>query len=669
MRISRHVIIAFLALVGVAHAQDGAPPSWTPELQLKVRAVGSPRVSPDGKRVVYTVNDAVMTSDRSEFVSQIWLASTDGKQNFQITFGEKSSSNPQWSPDGNSIVFTSNRKDNRNNLYLLRLNGGESEALTDLKSSVSNFEWSPDGKWIAFTMNDPKTDEEEKNDKAKNDFRWVDENIKMSRLYVIPVQKDANGKREPRKLTTENYNVGSFDWAPDGSRIVFSHTKTPVANDWTTADVSFVDLANGKATVFANTPASEDSPKFSPDGKWIAMSVSDNPPRWAQTGLIQIYSVAGGQPTALAASFDGTPGIAGWSADGKRIYFSEAKGTGTQIYAIDIAANRIEEIKATPAVYTGLDLNQTGTMFGFVRQSADTPGEAFVAPVSTLTAVQISKANADLKLPPVGRTEVMRWKSADGKEIEGLLTYPIGYQAGQKVPLILNVHGGPAGVFQQTFIGGRGAYPIATFAARGYAILRPNPRGSSGYGTEFRRANLKDWGGADYQDLMTGVDKVIAMGVADPERLGVMGWSYGGFMTTWIVTQTQRFKAASAGAPVTNLMSFNGTADIPAFVPDYFGGQFWDAMDAYQKHSAMFNIKSVKTPTMIQHGEADIRVPISQGYEFYNALKAQGVPTRMIVLPRQPHGPNEPKMQLAVMRANFDWFEKYLGGNQVTKRE
>ena len=159
------------------------------------------------------------------------------------------------------------------------------------------------------------------------------------------------------------------------------------------------------------------------------------------------------------------------------------------------------------------------------------------------------------------------------------LTYPVGYQAGQKVPFILNIHGGPTGVFQQTFLGGRGPYPLATFSAKGYAILRPNPRGSSGYGTEFRRANIKDWGGADYQDLMAGVDKVIAMGVADPDRLGVMGWSYGGFMTSWIVTQTQRFKAASAGAPVTNLMSFNGTADIPAFVPDYFGGQFWEQMD------------------------------------------------------------------------------------------
>jgi dipeptidyl aminopeptidase/acylaminoacyl peptidase len=660
MKILIKTTATILFLVITINAQN-APTAWTPELQIKTRTVGAPRVSPDGKRIVYTVSDAVMGADKSEFVTQLWLATTDGKENFQLTFNDKSSSNPKWSPDGNWIAFTSNRKDNKNNLYLLPLRGGEAEQITEVKTSVSNFEWSPDGKWIAFTMADAKSEEEEKNDKARNDFRWVDENLKMARLYVIPLQKNATGKRDPRKLTTENYHVGGFDWAPDGTRIVFSHTRTPIANDWPTGDVSIVQVASGKTSVFAHTPAAESSPAYSPDGKWIAMNVSDNPPRWAQSGLIQIYSVAGGQPKALAASYDAQPNVAGWSADGKRIYFSEAKGTGTQIYAIDIAANRIEEIKTTPAVYSALDLNRSGTMFSFVRQTSDTPGEAFVAPVTTFAPEQVSKVHAGVKLPPVGRTEVITWKSTDGKEIEGLLTYPVGYRAGQKVPLILNIHGGPAGVFQQSFLGGRGAYPLATFSAKGYAILRPNPRGSSGYGTEFRRANAKDWGGADYQDLMTGVDKVIAMGVADPERLGVMGWSYGGFMTSWIVTQTHRFKAASAGAPVTNLMSFNGTTDIPAFVPDYFGGQSWDVIDAYQKHSAMFNVKGVKTPTMIQHGEADVRVPISQGYEFYNALKVQGVPTRMLVLPRQPHGPNEPKMQLAAMQANLEWFEKYIG--------
>ncbi|MCA1577320.1 MAG: S9 family peptidase [Acidobacteria bacterium] len=655
--------ILVVLFVSAASAQ-----TWTPEMQLKLKAVGQPRVSPDGSRVLYTVNEAVMAADKSEFVTQIWIATVATKQSTQLTFGEKSSTNPKWSPDGKWIAFLSNRKDNRNNLYRLSMEGGEAEPLTDLKSGVSNFEWSPDGRHIAYTMSDPKTEDEEKNDKGKNDFRWVDENLKMARLYVVPVQKDANGKREPRKLTTGNYHVGQFDWAPDSSRIAFSHSKSPVANDWPTADASIVEVASGNVSVLANSPGAEDSPFYSPDGKSIAVVVSDNPPRWAQSGTIQIFPATGGQPKSLMASYDGQPGIAGWSADSKRIYFTEAKGTGTQLYALDVAANRIEEIKTTPAVLGGMNLNRGGTTFGFTRQTSDTPADAYIASVNEFTPVQITRVNAGSNIPPVGRTEVIRWKSKDGKEIEGLLTYPVGYQAGQRVPLILNIHGGPAGVFVQTFLGGRGSYPLATFASRGYAILRPNPRGSSGYGVEFRRANTKDWGVGDYQDLMTGVDRVIEMGVADPERLGVMGWSYGGFMTSWIVTQTNRFKAASAGAPVTNLMSFNGTADIPAFVPDYFGGQFWELLDVYQKHSPIFNVKNVTTPTMIQHGEADVRVPISQGYEFYNALKVKGVPTRMLVLPRQPHGPNEPKMQLAAMNANLEWFEKHIGKNAQTSR-
>ena len=666
-----------ITLAGAAFAQSTV--EWSPELQVKLKAAGSPRVSPDGKRVVYTVSEAVMTADKSEYVTQIWMAAIDAKskpngaqsdlpRSVQLTFGDKSSTNPKWSPDGNWIAFTSNRKDNKNNIYLLNLNGGEAEPLTDVKTSVTNFAWSPDGRSLVFRMADAKTDEEEKNDKAKNDFRWVDENIKMSRLYTITVQKDANGKREPRKLTGENYNVDEFDWSADGSRIVFAHTKSPVANDWTTSDISILDVASGKITSLTKTPAAESSPVFSPDGKSIAVLVSDNPPRWAQSGIIQIFPVGGGAPKSVAASYDGQPGIAGWSADSRRIYFSEPKGTGSQLYVVDVAANRIEEIKTTAAVYGGMSLNLSGTTFGFVRQMSDTPGDVFVASVTDFAPVQITRLNGDVKLPALGRTEVIRWKSKDGKEIEGLLTYPVGYQAGQRVPLILNVHGGPAGVFQQTFLGGRGVYPLATFAARGYAILRPNPRGSSGYGTEFRRANMKDWGMGDYQDLMSGVDHVISMGVANPDRLGVMGWSYGGFMTSWIVTQTKRFKAASAGAPVTNLMSFNGTADIPSFVPDYFGAQSWDAIDVYQKHSPMFNVKGVSTPTMVQHGEADVRVPISQGYEFYNALKMQGVPARMLVLPRQPHGPTEPKMQLAAMKANLEWFDKYIGSKAETSR-
>ncbi|MEP6704495.1 MAG: S9 family peptidase [Acidobacteriota bacterium] len=629
-------------------------------MQVKTRVLGSPRISPDGNRIVYTVSDAVMTADKSEFVIQVWLASSDGKENNQITFNEKSSSNPKWSPDGNWIGFTSNRKDNKNNLYVLRVSGGEAEQLTDLKSSVSDFEWSPDGKWIAYAMSDAKSDDEDKNEKGKNDFRWVDENQKMARLYVIPVAKDSNGKREPKKLTSDNRHVTGFNWSPDGAHIVFNHVSSPVADAWPSSDIGIVEVATAKTTSLAATAAAESALHYSPDGKWISASVSDLPVRWAQSDTIRVYPANGGEPKVMAVSHDAQPNLIGWSPDGSKLMFSETKGTGTALYEVNVAAGSIREVQYENAVITDVNMSKDGTMCAFVSQSSEKPQEVYSVRTGSASMTQISHANAEQAAMAVGKTEVIKWKSTDGREIEGLLTYPIGYVAGTKVPFILNIHGGPAGVFQQSYIGGRGAYPLATFSARGYAILRANPRGSSGYGTEFRRANIKDWGQGDYQDLMTGVDKVIAMGVADPDRLGVMGWSYGGYMTSTIITKTKRFKAASAGAPVTNLMSFNGTADIPSFVPDYFGGQSWENPEVYIKHSAMFNIKGVTTPTMIQHGDADVRVPISQGYELYNALKAQGVPTRMIVLPRQPHGPNEPKMQVAAMQSNLDWFDKYL---------
>jgi len=648
--------VLLFALPVISPAQGG----WTPEQEMKVKAIAAVRVSPDGKKVAYTVSSALMIPDKSEFVTQIWVANSDGGAGVQLTYAEKSSANPRWSPDGSRLAFTSSRS-GKNNLYVLRLVGGEAEQLTDVKSGVGNFAWSPDGGRIAFLLRDAPSDDEEKNNKGKDDWRWIDEGVKLSRLNVINLDKDANGKREPRRLSGDANVEGDFDWSPDGRTIAFTRTKMPKADYWTTSDLLAVDVATGGVKTLAATTAAEAAPAYSPDGKWISFSISDDPPRWAGYQRLALIPAAGGTPKLLAETFDARPNVIDWSGDGKQIYFAETRGTVSRVSAVDVASGAVTEINKGNEVLGAFSLNRNGTVLGFTMQAADKAPEAFVSSTSNFAPVQISRANADLPKLPMGKTDVLRWKSSDGLDVEGLLTYPVGYKSGTRVPLLLVVHGGPAGVFTQNFLAGRGGYPIATFASRGFAVLRVNPRGSSGYGHKFRFANIKDWGGGDYKDLMTGVDRVVEMGVADPERLGVMGWSYGGFMTSWTITQTHRFKAASVGAAVTNLMSFIGTADIPSFIPDYFGAQPWENLEVYRTHSAMFNAKGIKTPTLIQHGEADERVPISQGYEFYNALKVQNVPVRMIVLPRMPHGPDEPKMVLKVKQTNLEWFEKYLG--------
>jgi dipeptidyl aminopeptidase/acylaminoacyl peptidase/ectoine hydroxylase-related dioxygenase (phytanoyl-CoA dioxygenase family) len=645
----------------VPHGDYWRPTAWTPEISMQVKGVQQARVSPDGCRVAYMVREAVMSAEKSEYVTQLRLVNADGTGDIPLTQGEKSSQNPRWSPDGAAIAFTSNRKE-KANLYLLRVAGGEAEPLTDGKADVVDFAWSPDGTRIAFLMPAPLTEEEEKANKGRADFRWVDENLKLSRLYLIHLRKDLAGNRDVHPLTAADVHITGFDWSPDGTRIVYTHQPMPVADDWPKSAVAVVDIATHEVTELVPSGTAPAQPLYSPDGKWIALTQSDEtPPHWAFSSLIHLIPVGGGTSQTLPPTADSTPQLVGWSADSARLYYTEAQGTHYRLSTIDIATGHSVDVSPAEGTSAEFSLNPTRTHIGFSYQAADRPVEGYIAALDDFTPRRVSGVNDALPQLPLGKTEVIRWRSADGLEVEGLLTYPVGYEVGKRVPLLLVIHGGPAGVYLQTFLANPSIYPLATFAAHGYATLRCNPRGSSGYGKRFRYANRNDWGGGDFQDLMAGVDQVITMGVGDADRLGVMGWSYGGFMTSWVITHTNRFKAASVGAAVTNLMSFNGTADIPGFIPDYFEGQFWDEPAKYAAHSPMFNVKGVTTPSLIQHGESDIRVPISQGYELYNALKQQGVPTRMLILPRQPHGPNEPKMMLKCLQTNLEWFDKYLG--------
>lgn len=349
-----------------------------------------------------------------------------------------------------------------------------------------------------------------------------------------------------------------------------------------------------------------------------------------------------------------------WSSDSSRLLFAGQKGTRRVLYAISTDGTTKAVYASTRGIVTGARLNSNGTHVGFAQESPNEPPEAFVLSLSGGAPVRLSAANLDLPKLPIGETRRIWWKSGDGLEIEGLLTLPVGYQPGKKYPLVVVVHGGPMGAFSEGFIGGADVHPVASFAARGFAILRPNIRGSGGYGKKFRLANLNDWGGKDYEDLNTGVDHLIATGVADSERLAVIGWSYGGYMTSWVITHTKRFKVAVVGAGVTNLWSCAGSMDIQGFLPDYFSGEPWDKLDTYLKHSPMYYVKGVSTPTLILHGEADRRVPISQAYELYNAMRRQGVTTKMVVYPGMGHGPSDPETSLDLMQRQLDWVGKYI---------
>jgi dipeptidyl aminopeptidase/acylaminoacyl peptidase len=654
-------------------AKPQIPAAWTPSLMMQVRRIGSVQVSPDGKQIVFTVRQAVMHGDKSEYLTHLHLANADGSQAAQLTQGDKSCDDPQWSPDGQWIAFVSSRS-SKKNLWLIRPTGGEAQQLSDMKAGVGNFKWSPDGQWLAFTAIEPSTAEEEKRARQKNDARVVDEHIKKYRLHVLPVTTPPRLQHEARVLTKGDFSVGSdgvragraaFDWSPDSKTIVFSHTRTPRPDDWPSADLSVVDVASATVRPLVHTAAAESSPLYSPDGKSIAYVASDDPPTWAGTGRVHVISATGESPQTLADTSDGFgrfSELVGWSADGKRLYFTELQGTRLRLLALPLQGTPVEISRGEGTVSGGVFLNSRRTHFGFGWEALIRAPEALVSGVEHFEPIQVSQVHHDLADVPLGRTEVIRWKSADGLEVEGLLTYPVDYEKGKRYPLLLIIHGGPMGVFTESFTGTAGPYPVAVFAAKGYAILRANVRGSSGYGKKFRYANYGDWGGGDFKDLMTGVDHVIGLGVADPERLGVMGWSYGGYMTSWTITQTKRFRAASVGAGVTNLMSFTGTADIPSFLPDYFAGEFWDQLDAYRAHSAMFHVKGVSTPTLIQHGERDERVPLSQGQELYNALKRQGCTTKMVIYPRTPHGIEEPRLLLDCMNRNLDWFERYVRG-------
>ena len=659
-----------------AGAAEPPPTAWTAELMLKVKLIGEPALSPDGRRVAFVAATPAIDGEKSEWISQIHLAGSDGASALQLTRGERSSTSPAWSPDGEWIAFLSSRTTAaRANLWRIRIDGGEAEPLTDEKGGITEFAYSPDGSQLAFVMPEPKSEAEERAEREKRDAYAVHEHHRRARLYVVPVAADAAGKRPVRRLTAGDLHVGDtvgvllasrhFDWSPDSTKIAFAHQPTPLVDDWRRSDISLVDVASAKVTPLAASAAAETQPVFSPDGRLIACAVSDDPPHWAFAFRVQLVTPAGEIVRRLAESHDQRPMLVGWSQDARSVLFSETQRTIQRLSALPIDGSKPVDLSPKDRMVSTPVVSARRTHVAYVSETTESAPEISVTPSGQFQPTQASRVQ-DIPRLPTGKTEVMTWKSSDGREIEGLLTLPPDHRTGTRLPFLVIVHGGPMGVFTQLSTLGmvRPQYPIAVFAARGYAVLRVNPRGSSGYGKEFRYANYGDWGGGDYRDIMTGVDDIIKRGIADSTKLAFEGWSYGGYMTAWVVSQTSRFKAARMGAGLSDLQSMYGTTDIPGYIGTFFSGiPTQKTLDFYRARSAITFVDNVTTPLLILHGGSDQRVPTGQSMEYFRALKDRGKTVELVFYPREGHGLGEYYHQMDKMQREYDWITKYTLGN------
>ena len=648
---------------GLAQQPESDAPDndrWTPALSMHYSQLSGVAISSDGTDVAYVVRKPLMEGEKSEYLTHVWLASSDGTRDRQFTRGAKSASNPSFSPDGQWMAFTTSRS-GKNQIWVIALAGGEARQLTDAKAGVGAYLWSPDGTAIAFVMRDPPTEEEEKAEKEKRDVVLVDQNFKYGHLYTVPFDPASTEPAEAVRVTEGNFHITGFDWSPDGRRLVFAHQADPRINTGRlSGDISIVGATGGDIRPLVTGPGVESGPHWSPDGALIAYASTGDQPE--PIGLADLYVVdpESGESRRLADTPNRNAFIVGWSADSRNVFLNEVLRTTRHVVAVPVGGGDVRQVTQGEGVVASVALAPEAGRLALTWETTDEPVEVHVSSLADFAPSQLSSVNQDAPRPPMGRTELLSWSAPDGTPVEGLLTYPVDWEAGTRVPLILNVHGGPAGVFSQSFTGSPSIYMVQYFAQEGFAVLRPNPRGSTGYGKEFRYANFMDWGYGDLSDLLAGVDHVIEMGVAHADSLLLMGWSYGGYMTSFAVTQTDRFRAASMGAGLPNLISMVSTTDIGDYLAGHMGGEYFDDYETYEKHSAVYHIKNVTTPTQVIHGAQDLRVPFTQGQEFYNSLTRLGVETEMIVYPRTPHGPREPKFLMDVSERIMTWFEKHL---------
>jgi dipeptidyl aminopeptidase/acylaminoacyl peptidase len=647
-------------LAAAALGAQGAP---TPSIDdvLNLKRVGNPAISPDGRHVAFTIRET--NWDENAYETEIWVGDVPGGSPRQMTQAAKSSVDPAWSPDGRWLAFVSDR-DGKRQLYRLSLAGGEAERLTSVEEGVTAFQWSRDGASIAYTMSDSISEAKKTRDKEYGDIHIEDQDRRMAHLYLLDL-----ATRASRPLTSGAFVVGNFDWSPDGSRIAFDHRVSSDPADGGSADISIVAVSNGERTLVVDQAGPDTNPRWSPDGRQIAFtSAMGKPFFYFQNGVIAVTDPRPGPRTSLTEAFDENPGLVAWTNAG--IFFSASQRTSAALFKLDPATKQITKHAAGDAwIGSGFSLTPDGRTAAFVGSGPTAFADVYVSPVQpALTPARVSNTAAQVDSWPAHTREVLRWKSQDGAEIEGVLHKPADFQTGRRYPLLIVIHGGPTGISRPVpYSNGAGYYPIDLFLARGALVLEPNYRGSAGYGEKFRSLNVRNLGIGDAWDVLSGIDALAAQGLVDPTRVGAMGWSQGGYISAFLTTKhAARFKAISVGAGISDWMTYYVNTDIHPFTRQYLKATPWDDPKIYADTSPITYIKQARTPTLIQHGSEDQRVPPPNAFELYQGLRDQNVPVELVIFKGFQHGLNKPKANRAAMQQNYDWFTKYIWTSSTT---
>lgn len=630
--------------------ESAAPPSGksiTPEALLSLRHLSALEFSPDGSRVAFVVAEP---AKGDQHPGHIWLFETSSGVFRQLTYSEKSESSPKWSPDGKSLAFLSNRDTNQQ-IYLLSMSGGEAAPLTKGKRNISRFYWSHDGKRIAFVAPDAKTDAEEKKEKDKEDARVEDKDDKHARVWLLDL-----ATKSERALTPQNFAVSELAWFPDGNSLAVVATDHPESDRNTERIFRVAIPADG-----AKEPGKEAMKELlAPSGPFGDLEISPTGNTISFIGSRQdgpsphdLWLLPVGMPAAknlTAASLDRAVFGYHWTKDGSIVLLA-ADGFTRKLIHYSSAGTR-EDLTLSDTMPSSFALNDAGAL-AFVGEHFTQPQELWFA-ASGQQPKPYPHFNTSFGAFSTISPETYRYKSFDGLEIEAALLKPAGYDGKSKLSVIAMIHGGPTGAWESS-IDSWGQLLVA----RGYAVFYPNIRGSVGYGEKFVESNRADWGGADYKDVIAGVDDLVQKGIADPDRLGIGGWSYGGYMSEWAITQTTRFKAAVSGAGMANLISEYGTEQHPSY-DEWFWSVPYEKPEGFLNHSPFVFLKNAKTPTLILQGDADTVDPLGQSQELYRGLKRYGVETELVVYPREPHGLREEKHLVDRLNRVVDWYDKHL---------